>query len=168
VKIRDAVPDDVVAINALNNALIDTTTVAWTEIHEDLKVRQAWMTKQRQVGNPILVAEADGQVIGFASYDDFRDSSKWRGYRFTVEHSVHIDEAHHGAGVGRELMEALIARATEAGKHVMIGAIDGENEVSIRFHQRLGFTEVARMPETGFKFDRWLDLVLVQRVLGSG
>jgi phosphinothricin acetyltransferase len=70
--------------------------------------------------------------------------------------------------VGRELIEVLIARTIEDGKHVMIGAIDADNAASMRFHQGLGFREVARLPETGFKFDRWLDLVLMQRVLGPG
>ena len=62
-------------------------------------------------------------------------------------------------------MEALIARATAAGLHVMIGAIDGSNDASVRVHERLGFRVVGRLPETGFKFDRWLDLVLMQREL---
>jgi phosphinothricin acetyltransferase len=63
-------------------------------------------------------------------------------------------------------MEALMARAVAAGKHVMVAGIDAENVGSIRFHERLGFVEAARVHEVGFKFDRWLDLVLMQRTLG--
>ena len=100
-----------------------------------------------------------------ASYDDFRDSQKWPGYRFTVEHSVHVRESAWGNGVGRALMLALMQHARVAGKHVMVGGIDADNEDSIRFHDRLGFVEVARMPELGYKLDRWLGLIFVQRML---
>jgi L-amino acid N-acyltransferase len=123
------------------------------------------MREHAAAGNPVLVAEVEGRVIGFAASDDFRDTAKWPGYRFTVEHTIHIDAAHQGSGVGGSLLQALLRRATTAGKHVMIGAIDGDNAGSIRFHQRHGFIEVARLPETGFKFGRWLDLVLLQRTL---
>ena len=112
----------------------------------------------------MLVAD-DGELLGFASYAGFRDSMKWPGYRFSVEHTIHVREATWGRGVGRALMEALMARARAAGLHVMVGALDGANEASLRFHERLGFVEVARMPEVGWKFDHWLDLVLVQRIL---
>ena len=165
VQLRDAGPADVPAINAHYNALIATTTVAWTEEHETLGSRRAWWEAQSRAGNPVLVAEVGGEVVGFAAYDDFRDSQKWPGYRFTVEHSVHVQGDHQGVGVGRALMEALIDRAVAAGKHAMIGAIDSGNTGSIRFHQRLGFTEVGRLPQVGFKFGRWLDLVLMQREL---
>jgi len=156
---------DAVAINALYNATVATTTVQWTEHLESVTTRQAWVEKHLDAGNPVLVAEIDYEVIGFASYDDFRDSTKWPGYRFTVEHTIHVDAEHQGAGVGRDLLRSLIERASAAGKHVMIGAIDGANAGSIRFHAREGFVEVARLPEVGFKFGRWLDLVLVQRIL---
>jgi len=156
---------DAVAINALYNATVATTTVQWTEHLESVTTRQAWVEKHLDAGNPVLVAEIDYEVIGFASYDDFRDSTKWPGYRFTVEHTIHVEAEHQGAGVGRDLLRTLIERASAAGKHVMIGAIDGANAGSIRFHAREGFVEVARLPEVGFKFGRWLDLVLMQRVL---
>jgi L-amino acid N-acyltransferase YncA len=165
VRIRDAEGGDAAAISALYNATVSTTTVAWTEEHETLATRHAWMTNQHEAGNPVLVAEVDDQVIGFASYGEFRNATKWPGYRFTVEHTIHIAEAHQSAGVGGALLDALVARAAAAGLHVMIGAIDGENDGSIRFHLRHGFVEVARLHEVGFKFDRWLDLVLVQRTL---
>jgi L-amino acid N-acyltransferase len=132
-------------------------------------MREAWLVEQWQLGNPVLVAvtqaESDGSVIGFASYDDVRNSVKWPGYRFTVEHTIHVEEGHQGTGVGSALLRALLGQATTAGKHVMIGAIDSENVRSIEFHLRHEFVEVARLPEAGFKFGRWCDLVLVQRPL---
>jgi phosphinothricin acetyltransferase len=165
VRIRDADRDDAEAICALYNATVSATTVAWTEEHEPVATRREWLVTQRAAGNPVLVAEAEGRVIGFASYGEFRNATKWPGYRFTVEHTIHIDATHQGAGVGGALLEALVERATAAGLHVMIGAIDGENDGSIRFHERHGFVGVARVHEVGFKFGRWLDLVLVQRTL---
>jgi phosphinothricin acetyltransferase len=165
VHIRDATRSDARAIDALYNATVATTTTLWTEELETVAMRDAWLEEQRQLGNPVLVAESDGQVIGFTSYDDFRNSVKWPGYRFTVEHTIHVDAGHQGSGVGSELLRALVQRAMSAGKHVMIGAIDGDNAGSIRFHERHGFTAVARIPEIGYKFGRWLDLVLVRRTL---
>ena len=78
---------------------------------------------------------------------------------------MHVDERHHGEGVGRELLHALIDEAARRDVHVLVAAVDAANEGSIAFHRALGFVEVARMPEVGRKFDRWLDLVLLQRVI---
>jgi L-amino acid N-acyltransferase YncA len=163
---RDAAAD-AAPINAIYNDTVSTTTVAWTELHEPLSTRQAWLDEQRHRGNPVLVAERDHRVVGFASYDDFRDSAKWPGYRFTVEHTIHVHQDIRGEGVGGALLDALISLAADAGKHVMIGAVDGDNAGSIRFHERHGFTVVGRLPDVGFKFGRWLELVLMQRRLVS-
>jgi L-amino acid N-acyltransferase len=172
VNLGQAEDSDIAAINEIYNATVSTTTVAWTEEHESLSTRQAWVAKQRQLGNPVLVARRDDEgvdgvdgVVGFAGYDDFRDSAKWPGYRFTVEHTIHVREDHQGEGIGGALLDALVTHAAAAGKHAMIGAIDGGNAGSIRFHERHGFVVVGRLPQVGYKFDRWLDLVLVQRML---
>ena len=93
--------------------------------------------------------------------------ASWPGYRYTVEHSVHVQAAARGAGVGRRLLEALFPRALALRKHVMIGGIDADNRASIRFHERLGFVPVAHFREVGHKFGRWLDLVFVQRLLDA-
>ena len=90
---------------------------------------------------------------------------RWPGYRHTVEHSIHVRQDCWGRGIGRALVDALVERARAQGKHVMIAGIDAENVGSIRFHERLGFFEVARLPEIGEKFGRRLDLVLMQRML---
>ena len=163
--IREAQTGDVAAITALYNATIPTTTTAWTETLQSAEERQEWFEHQQSEGFPVLIAEADGVVVGYAAYEHFRGAGKWPGYRFTVEHSVHVHEAHWGTGVGRSLIEQLVDHACAAGLHVMVAAIDGANSGSIEFHRRLGFVEVARMPETGHKFGRWLDLVLMQRIL---
>lgn len=165
VGIREATEHDLAAILELSNALIPTTTTAWTERLETIDERAAWFEAKQARGWPVLVADADGEVVGFASYGAFRDTATWPGYRFTVEHTVHVREDHWGRGVGRQLVASLLDRARASGVHVVVAAVDGENVGSIRFHERLGFIEVGRMPETGTKFGRWLDLVLLQIVL---
>jgi L-amino acid N-acyltransferase len=165
--IREARDSDLPEILEITNALIPTTSIEWTESLHTLEDRQGWLEEHRAGGDPVLVADGGGGLAGFATFSDFRDSKKWPGYRFTVEHTVHVRAERWGSGVGRNLMHALAERAAAAGKHVMVGAIDAENVASIRFHARLGFREVGRMPGIGFKLGRWLTLVLMQRRLGE-
>jgi L-amino acid N-acyltransferase YncA len=165
VVIRDAVESDVPAITSILNALLTTTTYEWRDEPHSVDQRALWLQGQQAGGRPVLVAVDAGAVVGWASYGDFRDASARPGYRYTVEHSVHVRETHTGRGIGRALVEALMVRAAAAGMHVMVAATDGSNERSIRFHERLGFTVVAVMPETGAKHGQWLDLVLLQRRL---
>ena len=166
-RIREAGVDDVEAITALTNALIPTTTYEWREEPFSVEDRRAWLAAKVAAGMPVLVADDGGDVVGWAGYGDFRDTGRWPGYRFTVEHTVHVREDHWGRGVGRRLMEALLERGRAAGKRVMVAAIDASNVDSVLFHERLGFAEVGRLPGVGDKFGRRLDLVLMQRDLTS-
>ena len=163
--IRDAVAVDMPALRDLYNARITTETYAWTETPQTLDERRAWFARQQDREYPVLVADDSGAVVGFAAYADFRGDGKWPGYRFTVEHTIHVREDVWGRGIGRSLLNALMERARATDIHVMVAAIDSDNTASIAFHERMGFTTVARMPEVGQKFGRWLDLVLMQRVL---
>ena len=163
--IRSAVVDDMAQIRDLYNAHIPTSTVAWTETLQSLSERLAWFESQAEAGFPTLVAEHHGDVVGFCAYADFRGSGKWPGYRYTVEHTIHVHQLWWGQGVGRALLTKLMEHAKSDGVHVMVAAIDGDNVESIRFHERLGFSTTARMAEVGTKFGRWLDLVLMQRIL---
>ena len=161
--IRDALDADLPQIVEIVNAFLPTTTTEWRETAYTLDDRREWLAQHRRTEDPVLVADIDGEVAGFSCYGDFRDSRKWPGYRFVVENTIHVRERHWGSGVGRALMEALVERAALAGKRVIVAAVDAENVGSIRFHERCGFVEVARMPDIGFKFGRWLTLVLLQR-----
>jgi len=163
--IRPAEVADLPAINAIHNALLATTTYEWTETPYTLDDTAAWLAAHRASGHPALVADDAGIVVGWAAYGDFRDSTRWPGYRLTVEHSIHVAESHWGRGVGRALVDELAARARQAGKRVMVAGIDGSNDRSIRFHAHLGFEKVAHMPAIGTKWDRPLDLVLMQLTL---
>lgn len=107
----------------------------------------------------MLVLEEGAKVVGYASYGPFR---AFDGYRGTVEHSVYVRTDLRGGGRGRALLSALILRARAQGLHVMVAAIEAENNASIILHQRLGFAAVGLMPQVGQKFGRWLDLLLMQ------
>ncbi|MFT3855677.1 MAG: GNAT family N-acetyltransferase [Ilumatobacteraceae bacterium] len=162
--IRPATVDDLPAITELFNALIATTTIGWRDQPADHDEMLAWFTLQTHDGNPVLVAD-DPDVVGYACWSSFRGGARFPGYRHTVEHTIHVAGDRHGQGIGRALLDALIEIARRRGVHVMVAGIDTDNTASIGFHQVLGFTEVARMPEVGRKFDRWLNLVLMQRIL---
>jgi L-amino acid N-acyltransferase YncA len=87
---------------------------------------------------------------------------------FTRLSTVHVEAAARGTGVGSGLVRELITRAQALGKHVMVGSVDAENIGSLRFHERLGFKRVGRFEQVGFKFNKYLDLIFVQRLLGAG
>lgn len=161
--IRDAVEADVESITEILNALLDSTTIEYRTEPHTVEDRREWLAQKRAAALPVLVADDAGSVVGFASYGPFRDNDRWPGYRYTVEHSVHVAEAAWGAGVGRKLMDELIDRAVGRGLHAMIGAVDSANDGSVRFHERLGFVEEGRLREVGWKLDRWLDVVLMVR-----
>jgi L-amino acid N-acyltransferase YncA len=156
--VRAAAAKDAVAIASLLNAFLTTTTTEWTETPHSAESVLVWLNEHEVV----LVAEEQDGVMGVAAFGWFRDVVKRPGYRFTVENTIHVREDRWGTGVGRKLMHALIDTARKSGKHSMIAAIDDANEASIRFHKRLGFIEVGRMPEIGAKFGRWRNLVLLQ------
>jgi L-amino acid N-acyltransferase len=160
--IRDAQTRDLNEILAIYNDIIATSTAVYTIEPTTLAERTQWFDERRRGGFPVLVAD-DGGVVGFASFGGFRGA--FAGYRYSVEHTVHVRADARGRGVGSDLVAALFPLASALGKHVMIGAVDAANEGSLRFHERLGFERVSHFREVGRKFDRWLDLVFVQRFL---
>lgn len=160
--IRPALAADLPAILAIYNAVIATSTAVYTETPATLVDRQTWFAMRSEQGYPVLVADEAGEAVGYASFGDFR---AWPGYRHTVEHSVHIRTDRQGKGLGSELVSALFPYAARLDKHVMIAGIDAANEASLRMHERLGFTQAGRFNEVGRKFDRWLDLVFLQRFI---
>lgn len=160
---RDATAADLPGVLAIYNEVIANSTAVYATEPVALGERQAWLAARLERGYPVIVADSGGEVAGFASFGDWRGA--WNGYRYTVEHSVHVRSDARGRGVGRRLVEALVPRALATGKHVMVGSIDASNAASIRFHARLGFEQVAHFREVGHKFGRWLDLVFMQRIL---
>ena len=117
-------------------------------------------------GLPYLVAERDDRVVGYCYAGPFRPRV---GYRYTLEDSIYIDAAEVGRGIGRALMQPLLARCTELGYRRMVAIIGGRETVaSIRLHEVMGFSHIGVLPAVGFKFGRWVDIVIMQRALGPG
>ncbi len=117
-------------------------------------------------GLPYLVAERGGRVVGYCYAGPFRPRS---GYRFTLEDSVYVDPAEIGRGIGRALLTPVLAGCEELGYRQVVAVIGGRETVaSIRLHEALGFAHKGVFEAVGFKFGRWVDIVLMQRVLGAG
>lgn len=162
--VDDASEDDLPAIVAITNDVIARSTAIFSDRPVTLADRADWCRTRGVQGFPVLVARDAGGVSGFASFGPFRT---WPGYRTTVEHSVHVRADARGRGIGTALVGAIIERARGLGLHAMVAGVDAANAGSIRMHARLGFVEVGRMPQVARKFDRWLDLVLLQRMIDA-
>ena len=162
VLIRDAVEADIPAITQIFNSVIDSSNSVYREARVPESERLTWFHEKREHDFPIIVAEEEGQVIGYGGYGTFRAA---QGYRLTVEHTIHIHDAHRGKGLGKMILAELIKRATDAGVHVMLGAIDSGNEGSIKLHEKFGFIECARIKEVAIKRGQYLDLVFLQKIL---
>ncbi len=124
--------------------------------------QKAILDEKIKKGFPVIIAENNGKVLGFAMYSEFRFRE---AYQFTVEHSVYVSEQYHGKGIGKLLLSELIVLAKAKKLHTMIGVVDSENHSSIKFHEQFGFKTVGIIKESGYKFDRWLDSVFLQLLL---
>ena len=160
--IRDATTGHLPGILEIHNEAIANTTAIWDETLADLDERRRWLDDRRADGFPVLVADVDGAVAGYASYGVWRAKS---GYRYTVENSVYVHVDHHRRGIATALMTALIERARAGGIHVIVASVESSNTTSIALHERFGFRIVAQMPEVGRKFGRWLDMTYLQLTL---
>jgi L-amino acid N-acyltransferase len=161
-EIRPAEESDLPRILDITNDAILNTTSSWNITPTTLEARSRWLAERQAARLPVLVSASEGFVTGFGSYGAFRP---WDGYALTVEHSIYVDAACRRHGAGRRLLTALLDHAALAGMHVMIGVISADNLISIRLHEEFGFAVTGRLPEVGRKFDRWLDLVLMQKTL---
>ncbi|MEV6365066.1 GNAT family N-acetyltransferase [Nocardia asteroides] len=159
--VRDADKADLPAVLAIHNTNIAESTAIWDTDQVELDDRLTWFADRTAADMPVLVAEIDGEVAGYASYGQWRPKT---GYRFTVENSVYVDDRFQRRGVATALLTELVARATASGRvHAMIAAIESGNTGSIALHERFGFRTVGELPEVGHKFGRWMDLTLMQR-----
>lgn len=159
--IRPATSADATATAAIYNLEVTTSTVTFDLVERSIDDQRAWLDA-RTGALEVVVAEIDGEVAGFASLSAYRDRP---AYRTTVEDSVYVARDHQGAGVGKALLEAVVDVAAYRGFHTVIGRIVGGHEASIGLHRTLGFDHVGVEREVGRKFGRWLDVVLMQKML---
>lgn len=159
---RTAIQSDASAIADIWNPIIRDTTVTFTTSEKTIETLEQLISDRRNAGLPFLVAEAQGKTCGFATATPFRDGP---GYRYTLEHTIMLDPKSAGQGFGPILFNALEESARNYGAHSLIGGISGENEGAIRFHKKMGFDHKFQIPQAGRKFDRWIDLVLMQKFI---
>ena len=160
--LRPATNHDLSDILAIYNEAIANTTAIYEYSAFDEAYIQHWWTQKKEGDYPVIIADVDGQVAAFATYGVFRARA---AYRTTMEHSVYVHPSFQQRGIGRLMLKAIEQEARNRGVHVLIGGIDAENHTSIRLHQQEGFTRAAHLHEVAFKFERWLDLVLMEKKL---
>jgi phosphinothricin acetyltransferase len=159
VLIREARDEDLRPMLEIYNDAVRTTTAVWNETARSEQEQLGWLQTKRSQSFPVLIAQQQDQLLGFCTYGPFR---AWYGYRFTVENSIYVHRDYRRRGIARELLTALITHARAQKLHVMIAGIEGENLASIQLHESVGFMRAAHLHEVGYKFNRWLDLVLME------
>lgn len=159
--IRPARDADIRALIALWNPVIRDTTITFSSEEKTPESLARIIDERRAAGREFLLAEEDGQLMGFATYAQFRGGN---GYAHAMEHTIVMAPEARGKGAGRALMARIEDHARAGGAHTLFAGISGENPDGVAFHARMGFVHVARLPEAGRKFGRWLDLVLMVKV----
>ncbi len=160
--IRLVRPSDAEPIRAIYNVEVLGSTATFDLRPRTAEEQQAWMAEHRGPHAAIVAVDDDDTVLGFGSLSVFRDRP---AYSTTVENSVYVDAVCRGSGVGRALLEELVDLAGHHGFHAIIARVGGGNEASIALHLACGFTMVGVEQEVGRKFNRWLDVSVLQRLL---
>lgn len=163
VNIRLAQVEDAEATREIYNHEVMTSTATFDLVPRSLVEQQTWLGA-RSGAHAVVVAEEDGMVVGFGSLSLWRDRP---AYATSVENSVYVHREHRGRGIGRMLLAELIEIARAHGFHAMFARIVGSREASIALHRTLGFELVGTEREVGRKFGRWLDVVVMERMLTS-
>lgn len=166
IEVRRARPEDIDSITCIyeQNVLLGTGSFEITPPDDNEMLRRYKRIIDR--GFPYLVAEVGKDVVGFCYASEYKDRE---AYRYTIQDSIYVHPEALRDGIGTCLLTELIRLSTDLGYRQMIAVIgDSENKASIGLHSKLGFKEVGRLKDVGFKFDRWLNSVLMQRSLGQG
>jgi phosphinothricin acetyltransferase len=151
-------------LGIFNDAIINSTAL-YDYKPRTMEMMTAWFAAKANGRYPVIGIENEaGELMGFASYGTFR---AWPAYKYSVEHSVYVDARFRGQGIGKRLLQEIIAAAEQQGYHMLVGGIDVANLVSIRLHEGLGFARCGTIRQAGFKFGRWLDLAFYQLILAT-
>ena len=159
---RIAVSSDADAIRSIYNREVLESTVTFDMVERSLEEQIAWIADHSGSYPAIVAVDSSGHVLGFASLTAYRPRP---AYSTTVENSVYVDRDHRGQGVAHALMTELITIAVDHGFHSIIARIVGDHTASIALHTKIGFELIGREVEVGRKFGKWLDVVLMQRML---
>ncbi|MCU9847055.1 GNAT family N-acetyltransferase [Defluviimonas sp. WL0024] len=159
--IRPARETDIPALIALWNPVIRDTTISFSDEEKTPESLAQMIEERRAAGREFFLAESGG-LLGFATYAQFRGGN---GYAHAMEHTIMLAPEARGRGAGRALMARIEEHARIGGANTLFAGVSGENPDGVAFHERMGFTHVARIPEAGRKFGRWLDLVLMMKFL---
>ena len=162
IKIRPYQIEDAPILLEIINYNILNATALYDYEPRTLENQVAILEEKLSKGFPVIVATENEMVVGFGYYSEFRLRE---AYKFTVEHSVYAHPNHLGKGIGKSILENLILLAKAQKLHTMIGVIDAENQSSIEFHKKFGFEIAGTIKESGFKFNRWLHSVFMQKML---
>lgn len=150
---------DLEKVNDILNDAILNTTANYNYEPETLEQRKEWFLLKQRQHDPLFVYEENGEVLGFATYSQFRP---YPAYQYAVEHSIYIDRPSSSKGLGSKILTHLIKYAEENHMKTMIACIDSENKGSIRFHEKHGFYYAGTIKNAGYKFNKWLDVVYYQ------
>lgn len=162
VSLRAAQESDAQAIAEIYNYEVENSTATFDLVPRSLEAQRDWITTRSGAFSAIVAVDSVAGVIGFAALSTYRDRA---GYRTTVENSVYVHRDHQQLGVGKLLLAALLDSARDSGFHTVIARIDSQSTGSLALHRSLGFVEVGVEREIGRKFGRWLDSIIMQRML---
>ncbi|MFT4717344.1 MAG: L-amino acid N-acyltransferase YncA [Paracoccaceae bacterium] len=160
--IRPATDADLPSVLDLWNPYIRTSHATFNSTEKTANSLTVELAAKAKFGQPFYVAADQGEILGFATYTQFRASN---GYTNTVENTIFLAEKAAGKGLGRRLMDSIETHARNQNHHSMLAGISHRNPSGIDFHTALGFVQVARLPEVGYKFNQWYDLILMQKFL---
>lgn len=160
--IRPAQPQDAEHIAEFWNPQIRETLITFTTMEKSPEDIRTMIAEKAASGHGFFVAEEAGRVLGFATYGQFRTGP---GYVRACEHTIILAPEAKGRGLGRALMTAIEDHARAAGRHIMVAAVSGGNAAGRAFHAAIGYAEVGVLPQAGWKFDQYWDLVLMQKTL---
>ena len=160
--IRLAAKSDAADISEIWNSYIRNTSITFTTDEKTPTSIAELITQKAENGLPFLIAEDQGKILGSATYGAFRNGP---GYSFTVEHSIMLSDTAKRGGIGRALMTALEAEAQKNDINSLVAGISAENQDAIAFHEVIGFKKVGHVAQVGHKFGRWMDLILLQKML---
>lgn len=160
--IRSAVELDCPHLSAIYNHYVEHSSATFATVKETDEERFSWWCSHQENGLPVIVLEEDGQILGFASLSFYHQRC---AYRRTVEASVYLHKDSQGRGLGGLLFERLLLAAKEEGFHAVLGLICTENTASLKLVEKYGFEPVGLLREVGWKFERWLDVAIWEKLL---